>query len=97
MRVIDKRTEKGQTEGQRTLRRIHNQVEYNCHCYFTHKFMAVGCVKYLTLLSGDVWLVPELGRVLDKLDIHLNVWITICLDSGDRKNDNCRGHKRSVR
>lgn len=34
----------------------------------------------LTLLSGDVRLVPELGRVLDKFDIHLYFWIAVCLD-----------------
>lgn len=34
----------------------------------------------LTLLSGDVGLVPELRRVPDKLDIHLNVGVAICLD-----------------
>lgn len=37
------------------------------------------CISF-TLLSRDFWLVPVLGGVLDKLDIHLNVWITICLD-----------------
>lgn len=31
----------------------------------------------ITLFSGDLRLVPELGRVLDKLDIHLDVWTTI--------------------
>lgn len=50
----------------------------------------------LTLFSGDVWLVPELGGVLDKLDIHLNVWITICLDQRDKENDYCPKHERSV-
>lgn len=49
-------------------------------------FVASPC---LTLFSGDVWLVPELGGVLDKLDIHLNVWITICLDQRDKENDYC--------
>ncbi len=49
----------------------------------------------LTLLSGDVWLVPVLGGVLNKLNIHLNVWITICLDQRDMQNDYCRGHKPS--
>lgn len=39
----------------------------------------------LTLLSGDVRFVPELGGVLDKLHIHLNVWITICLDQEEKK------------
>lgn len=39
----------------------------------------------LTLLSGDVWLVPELGCVLDKLHIHLNVRIPICWDQRDEE------------
>ena len=86
-------------------KRIHNQAENCCHRYFMlfhseiNKFIAEDCLKrlMLTLLSRDVGLVPVLGGVLDKLDIHLNVWITICLDRGDRKNDNRRGHKHSVR
>lgn len=39
----------------------------------------------LTLLSGDVWLVPELGCVLDKLHIHLNVRIPICWNQRDEE------------
>lgn len=51
----------------------------------------------LTLLSGDVWLVPELGGVLDELDVHLNVWITICLDQRDKDEMSWRGHRHSER
>lgn len=104
MRVVDQiktdeRTKRGhQQKGKEAERRIHNLEENGCHCYFTlfhfaiNKFIAVGCVKCLTLtlLSGDVWLVPVLGGVLDKLDIHLDVRITICLDKGDTDNDFCR-------
>ena len=31
----------------------------------------------VTLLSGDVWLIPELGGVLHKLDVHLDVRVPI--------------------
>lgn len=33
------------------------------------------------LLSGDVWLVPELRRVLDKLHIQPDVWTLVCTSS----------------
>ena len=57
-------------------KRIHNQAENCCHRYFMlfhseiNKFIAEDCLKrlMLTLLSGDVGLVPVLGGVLDKLD-----------------------------
>lgn len=60
------------------------------YCYFlsfTWRLMNDSeCSLYsgaLTLLSGDVRLVPVLGRVLNKLDVHLNVRIAICLETGE--------------
>lgn len=32
----------------------------------------------LTLVPGDVWLVPELGRILDKLDIEPAFRASVC-------------------
>lgn len=37
--------------------------------------------QHLTLLPGNVWLVPELGRILDKLDIQPAVRTSICDDN----------------
>lgn len=31
----------------------------------------VGAGWLLTLVTGQVWLIPELGRILDKLDVAL--------------------------
>lgn len=51
----------------------------------------------LTLVPGDVWLVPELGRVLDKLDIEPAFRASVCSRKGNDGHiwafAECDGHR----
>lgn len=31
----------------------------------------------LTLVSGDIWFIPEFGCVLDELDVHPGLWTSV--------------------
>lgn len=48
------------------------------HCFHNFFKASKQNSQYLTLLPGNVWLVPELGRILNKLDIQPAFRTSIC-------------------
>lgn len=47
------------------------------------------------MIPGDVWLVPEFGRVLDKLDVEPALWTSICRKK-KKKHKTKRKHELCV-